>query len=56
MKIDSNLKRRLLAAIAVGSIDFEKFPELVDACREHSKIKPMTKETARKIINELGDE
>lgn len=56
MKIDNELKRRLLAAIAVGNLDFEKFPELVDACREHSKIKPMTKAEARSIIKALEDE
>lgn len=53
MKIDNELKRRLLAAIAVGKFDFEKFPELVEACREHSRIKPMTKDAARKIIETL---
>lgn len=53
MKIDDNLKRRLLAAIAVGRLDFEKFPEIVEACREQSRTKPMTKEQARKIIDAL---
>lgn len=53
MKIDNELKRRLLAAIAVGRFDFEKFPELVEACREHSRTKPMTKDQARKIIQTL---
>ena len=53
MKIDRDLKTRLLAAITVGKLDFEKFPELVEACREHSRTKPMTKEQARKIIETL---
>ena len=53
MKVDNDLKRRLLAAIAVGKLDFEKFPELVEACREHSRTKPITKERARKIIETL---
>lgn len=53
MKIDRDLKKRLLAAITVGNLDFEKFPELVEACREHSRTKPMTKEQARKIIETL---
>lgn len=53
MRIDDNLKRRLLAAIAVGSFDFEKFPEIVESCREHSRTKPMTKDQARKIIETL---
>lgn len=53
MKIDRDLKTRLLAAITVGNLDFEKFPELVEACREHSRIKPLTKDAARKIIETL---
>lgn len=55
MKINRELKTRLLAAITVGELDLEKFPEL-DACREHSKIKPMTKAEARSIIKALEDE
>ncbi|MFR0676113.1 hypothetical protein [Dysgonomonas mossii] len=53
MKIDRDLKTRLLAAITVGNLDFEKFPELVEACKEHSRTKPMTKDQARKIIQTL---
>lgn len=53
MKIDRYLKTRLLAAIAVGRFDFEKFPELLEACREHLQVRPMTKEQARKIIETL---
>ena len=34
MKIDRDLKTRLLAAITVGKLDFEKFPELIEACRK----------------------
>lgn len=56
MKISKDLKRRLLTAITIGQLDFEKFPELVDACREHSKIKPMTKAEAKSIIKALENE
>lgn len=56
MKISKDLKRRLLVAITVGELDFDKFPELVDACRDHSKIKPMTKAEAKSIIKALEDE
>lgn len=56
MKITKDLKRRLLVAVTVGELDFDKFPELVDACREHSKIKPMTKAEAKSIIKALEDE
>ena len=47
------MKAKLMAAIATGTLDLEQHPELIQACMEQLKMKPLSREKAREIMKAI---